>query len=208
MMRIATSAAATLLAMLTALPATAQNVWPTEFAILGENLYIRGDLTSATPDQFEDVIDKAPQVGRIVQCEMPGSVDLDAMMIMAYRVRELGLETYLTANSEIASGAVDLFLSGAKRTMEIGARIGIHAWSNGRFEATDYPETSNQHASNRTFVEAMLGSEAFYWFTIRASGFDDVHWMSNAEIKKYLDLSEPPLRRSGPYDCDKAFAYQ
>ena len=41
--------------------------------------------------------------------------------------------------------AVDLFLSGKIRTMVQGAKIGVHAWSDGSSSANDYPNNHTEH---------------------------------------------------------------
>ena len=107
------------------------------------------------------------------------------MIQLAYRVREIGLNTHLTKSSEIHSGGVDLFLAGVERTMERGATIGVHSWSDGERDARDYPKNAPEHEQNRLYIQRMLGSDAFYWFTIYAASADDIHVMTDAEIEKY-----------------------
>jgi hypothetical protein len=84
------------------------------------------------------------------------------MIKLGYRVRELGLDTHLTADSWIESGAVDVFAAGVQRPMEQGAKLGVHSWTDGTLDAKDYPRDSPEHEKNRAFIEAMLGSDAFF----------------------------------------------
>jgi len=165
--------------------ATLNQVQTTEFRVEGTRLYMQGEINSKTLRQFEEVYAAHPQITTLVELEVPGSLDDDTMIALAYRVRELGLNTHLTANSQIYSGGVDLFLAGVRRSMEPGAKIGVHSWSDGRREAKDYPKTAPEHEQNRRYVERMLGDDAFYWFTIYAAPADGIHLMSEAEIQKY-----------------------
>ena len=157
----------------------------TEFRVEGSRLYMQGEINSKTLKQFEDVYAEHPNIRTLVELDVPGSLDDDTMIKLAYRVRELDLNTHLESASVIQSGGVDLFLAGVHRTMEPGAKIGVHSWSDGFREAKDYPREAPQHEQNRLYIERMLGDDAFYWFTIHAAPADSVHFMSNAEIRKY-----------------------
>lgn len=186
-MRAASFAAiATLMTGCETLAVAALNqVTTTEFRVEGQLLFMQGDINSKTLGQFEEVITANPEITTLVELTVPGSLDDDTMIALAYRVRELGLNTHLTASSEIYSGGVDLFLAGVERTMESGAMIGVHSWSDGIREAKDYPRDSPEHEQNRLYIERMLGDDAFYWFTIYAAPADDIYLMTDAEIGQY-----------------------
>jgi beta-lactamase class D len=172
----------------------------TRFTVEGETLYMSGEINSKTDEQFAAVIAANPQITTIVECDVPGSLDDDTMIPLSYQVRALGLNTHLTGNSEIASGGVDFFLAGVERTMEAGARIGVHSWSDGSRDAKDYPRDSPEHEANREYVADMLGDDAFYWFTIYAAPADDIYWMRPDEVAEYGMLTVPVMRDS-TYDC-------
>jgi len=170
---------------------TVLNLVPTtEFRVQGHDLLMRGDINAKTLDQFEAVIAANPGITRLVELDVPGSLDDDTMIALAYRVRELGLDTHLTATSEIYSGGVDLFLAGDRRSMEEGAVIGVHSWSDGFREAADFPRDAPEHEQNRKYVEDMLGQDDFYWFTIAAAPADGIHVMSAEEIARYGLLND------------------
>ena len=109
----------------------------------------------------------------------------------AYFVREQGLNTRLLSHSAIDSGGVDLFLAGVERTMESGAHIGVHSWSDGFKDAADFPKDAPEHEQNRKYIEEMLGDDAFYWFTIYAAPAADIYAMTEAEIEQYGLLTQP-----------------
>ncbi|WP_120635974.1 alpha/beta hydrolase [Ruegeria sp. EL01] len=182
--------AAILMAGCTQMSVLAWNQVPmTEFHVDGTRLYMQGAINSKTLKQFEDVYAKHPNIKTLVELDVPGSLDDDTMIALAYRVRELGLNTHLEASSLIQSGGVDLFLAGVRRTMAPGAQIGVHSWSDGSRDAKDYPRDAPEHEQNRLYIERMLGDDSFYWFTIYAAPADDIHFMSSTEIKKYGLLS-------------------
>lgn len=163
----------------------------TVFTVNGSKLLMSGEINSQTYDQFIKVISQNPQIKVLVEGNVPGSLDDDTMIKLAYKVRALGLDTHLTSTSEIYSGGVDLYLAGVHRTMERGAVIGVHSWSDGRKEAKDYPRSSPVHEQNRKYIEDMLGRDDFYWFTIYAAPADDILIMTTEQIRKYGLLTGP-----------------
>lgn len=185
------------LALLAALPlgcAIADNaVDRTALDVQGAQLFISGEVTSRTPANFLAVLDANPQITTVVQTYMPGSLDDEAVLRMGYAVRDRGLNTHLTAQSEIYSGAVDLFLAGRTRTMERGAVIGVHAWADGFGEATSYPPDAPEHQATAAYTREMLGSDAFYWFTLQAAPSDGIHEMTEAEIARFGLLTQAVL---------------
>jgi hypothetical protein len=130
----------------------------------GEYLIMNGTINSNTPRQFEDVLSANPQIQTIVMLYCPGSSDDEANIPMARKVRARGLNTHVTAQSDIASGCVDFFLAGNVRTMEPGAAIGVHSWfdDDDNMAAIDYPRDSAEHESFSKFTKDMLGSDAFF----------------------------------------------
>ncbi|MCD4754146.1 MAG: hypothetical protein K8R40_13835 [Anaerolineaceae bacterium] len=165
----------------------------TKFEVKGNEVSMNGDINSKTYDQFVELLERNPQVDTLVEEIVPGSVDDETMIKLAYFVREKGLNTKLLSYSEIDSGGVDLFLAGVERTMEDGAHIGVHSWSGGFKEAKDYPEDAPEHEANRKYVEDMLGKDDFYWFTIYAASAKDIHEMTQEEIEKYELLTKPVM---------------
>lgn len=163
----------------------------TSFEVRDGELWMNGEINSKTLDQFNEVIAEYPSIHTLVEETVPGSLDDDTMIALAYEVRRLGLNTRLISTSSIDSGGVDLFLAGVERTMEDGAHIGVHSWSDGLKDAADYPRDAPEHEANRAYVEDMLGSDEFYWFTIYAAPADGIYEMTNDEIITYGLLTAP-----------------
>lgn len=150
-------------------------------------LLMQGTINSDTPDQLNAILRAEPQIQTIVLLQCLGSSDDEANFPMARGVRERGLNTHLTAESEIYSGCVDFFLAGYARTMEPGARIGVHSWydDDDEMDGVDYPRDAPDHELNRRYVEDMLGTDAFYWFTLEAAPADGMHYMTYDEIARF-----------------------
>lgn len=162
----------------------------TETKVKGDKLYLMGIINSKSYAQLKAVISNNPQVKTLVLTVMPGSIDDETNLQMCHYVRQQGLSTYLRSDSVIASGAVDLFMSGVEREMESGAKLGVHSWGDGFKEALDYPRSALEHKPYRDFYLAMVGSEDFYWYTLEAAKADDIHWMSEEEIFTYPVLTQ------------------
>lgn len=168
-------------------------VQTTRFDLQGRDVLVSGTLNARTLDQFSAFISEHPEAERLVLLDMPGSVDDETNLKFGHLVRDLGLDTHVTAASEIYSGAVDIFLAGTERTMEAGAVLGVHAWV-GEKPAGAYPRSHPEHAPYVAYTTRMLGSDDFYWFTIQAAPASEIHEMTEAEVKRYGLLTQPVLR--------------
>ncbi len=153
------------------------------------DLVINGVITTNTPYHFDNIIKDNPDAKLLIMMNCPGSDDDDANLLASRKIRQAGLNIHLTSTTEIASGAVDMFIAGVKRTMEEGAKLGVHSWSDGQNEATDFPVGHAQHQPYIDYYKEMGFSqqkaEAFYYFTINAANADNIHWMTQAEIDQY-----------------------
>ena len=87
----------------------------TTMEVRGAQLFVAGEITSRTPANFETVLAANPQITTVVLTRMSGALDDAAVIRMGYLLRGKGLDTALTPESEIYSGAVDLFLAGNRR---------------------------------------------------------------------------------------------
>lgn len=157
----------------------------TELSVQGDRLYVMGELNSQSFDQVRSRLEENPSVTTLVFTAMPGSLDDETTFRMGRWLRKQGLNTHLTARSVIASGAVDLYLSGVERTMERGAQLGVHSWSDGSKEAADFPRDHKAHDLNKSYLVDLGIPEDFYWFTIYQAPADEIYWMSEREIIKF-----------------------
>ena len=153
------------------------------------NLVMNGTSVTNTPYHFDNIIKDHPTAKLLTMQDCPGSEDDEANLLASRKIRNAGLNIHVTATSELASGAVDMYLAGVKRTMEPGAKFGVHSWSDGDNEATDFPKGHANHLPYITYFKDMGMSqqmaEDFYYFTIYAAPADGIHWMTQAELDKY-----------------------
>lgn len=156
---------------------------------------MKGEIKSSTLGDFKHMLEGHPNIKIIKMVEVPGSNDDETNFKVGKLLREKGINTHIVDKGMIASGGVDFFLAGVKRTKEGTVKLGVHSWSDsdGK-QAIDFPESSSEHRPNIQYYED-LGyskewSKDFYFFTIKAAKAEDVHWMTEEEIEKYKMFTE------------------
>ena len=159
--------------------------------VVGNTAYGNGGTDSNSLRYSMEVLADNPQVSRLVLQNMPGTSDSMTNLRFAEFLRKEGISTHLEARSVIASGAVDLFIAGETRTMECGARIGVHSW---RTAPGQSPESLGKDPfahEHESFLRKMGIDPAFYAFTRAAAAPNDIHYMTMDEINKFELLSKP-----------------
>lgn len=163
------------------------------FDVEGDTAYGYGTTYSSSLSDFQSFLRKNPDVKTLVLKDMPGTVDSQTNISIARLIRREGLSTHLERDSEIASGAVDLFIAGKERTMECGARIGVHSWSISNEGAMI--ETPAIHPRNlgvdrfqrfhERFLIDMGVDPAFYVFTRDSAAPDQIYVLKEDEIERF-----------------------
>lgn len=163
------------------------------FTVQDDNttVHMNGEIDSNIGNSFNQLRAAFPDAKRIVMLDCPGSSDDEANLQVSKQMHDLGYGFHLTATSEIASGAVDMYVGGIKRTREAGSRIGVHSWGSepGEPIATSYPEGHEVHLPYINYYVSVgftqQQAEAFYYFTINSAPAEGIHWMTDAEIETY-----------------------
>jgi hypothetical protein len=162
----------------------------TTFDLDSNRAIVRGVLGSHTFDQVTYLIGAHPEIDTLVLQDVPGSVNDEVNMETGRLVREAGYTTIVPSDGEAASGGVDLFTAGVVRIVEPGGRLGIHSWCcgpNGE-TAAELDRDDPAHDAQLAYFTEMLGPDTgpeFYFATLQAAPFDDVHYMTAAEIARY-----------------------
>ncbi len=161
--------------------------------IRGDFLFLKGVINSDTYADVIDMLAAHPNIQSLVLTDVPGSADDEANLALGRVVRKAGLITYLPAEGLVASGGTDLFLSGAKRVMGRGARVGVHSWGDDDITGNDLPRDDPEHERYLSYYREIGIPEQFYWFTLEAAPADDIHWMTEAELAKHAVYTLPPV---------------
>ncbi len=166
------------------------------FNVLEDNVTVEmdGDITTASLNDFKNLLAQYPDIKliNIVNCD--GSLDDEANLTLSKIVHDKAINTHVLDNGVIASGGVDFFLSGAKRTIGKNVKIGVHAWSGENEVATDFPKGHKNHLPYINYYKSIgftqKEAEDFYYFTIYSAPAKDVHYMTEEEINKYKVITK------------------
>lgn len=160
------------------------------FEVDGTLAHMRGTLGPTTPARVMQLVCMHPQVQTIVMHDVPGSLDDESNLRAARLVRRHELKTVVPEGGVIASGGVDFFLSGAQRYAARGGRFGIHSWAGELEQAIDLPRDHEAHQMFLEYYSAIGIAEEFYWRTLEAAPPEDIHWMTEEELKRYDVLTQ------------------
>lgn len=154
-----------------------------------------GVIGNTTPAVVQNLINNYSKVTTIVMHLVPGSMDDHSNLTASKALKNKGYKMYLPSTnafsqkSLIASGGVDMFLSGEVRVIDLAAEVGVHSWSDGTNDASDFPVGHPYHQPYIDYYKQMGFSEedakAFYYFTINAAPASGIHNMTEAELEKY-----------------------
>ncbi|MBC8464684.1 MAG: alpha/beta hydrolase [Bacteroidetes bacterium] len=161
-----------------------------QFVVNGNIATVNGVLGKIAHKRFEKMLATHPEVNTLVLENVPGSMNDEYNVQTCELLHNKGFSTKAMSYSEIASGGVDLLISGTNRIIETGAKIGVHSWSSGDKEGIEYPASSKEHQLFYDLFETIGMDTAFYWFTLRAAPADSIHWMTEDEIALYQLSSE------------------
>ena len=153
---------------------------------------LSGITDSRSPQAFEAMLRQFPGITVLEMSRCLGTVDDQANLRLGRMIRARGITTYVPQRGFVGSGAVELFLAGARRFADSSASFGVHSWrdESGR-EPDDYDPNSMQ---NRTYIEyyrAMGLSERdahnFYAMT-NSVPFSRARYLSAAEMQGWINL--------------------
>jgi len=149
--------------------------------------YLDGDSGTITYQQIEDLINNHPEVKTIIFGTISGSVNDAVNMYIGELIREVGITTKVLSNSEIASGRVDLFCAEKNRIITKSAKLGVHSWADMDYTAKDLPLDHPAHQYQIAYFKMCLEDkgEGFYFYTLDAAPADNIHWMSDDELKEW-----------------------
>ena len=117
------------------------------FTVLNDNTTIKMDgvIKSRSLKDLQHLIKNFPNVSLIKIVNCGGSMDDEINLQLSTLVNRNALNTHLLDNAEIASGGVDFFLAGTKRTRGQNTKIGVHSWGTDKIKATDFTKGHLYH---------------------------------------------------------------
>lgn len=187
---VATHAAASFRA-----PAPARSAYG-PFVVLDASRAALVDATDErTPDAFSAMMRDHPGIVLLEMRDCPGTYDDRANLRLGRMIHARGIATHVPGNGWVASGAVELFLAGSRRSLDPGARFAVHSWEdeNGR-GPWDYAPDAPKNRAYLDYYRAMGMNEgeakAFYAMT-NSVPFERPRFLSAGEMARWVKLEVP-----------------
>lgn len=158
-----------------------------------------GATDSRSPDHFVAMLRDFPRLTALDMIECPGTYDDRANLEAGRLIRAAGLVTRVPDGGSVRSGAVELFVAGARREAADDAEFAVHAWRDDEgLEANDHASTSPEHRKYLAYYREMGMSapqaEAFYAMT-NSVPHAQALWLTGAQMRDWVavELSLPTL---------------
>jgi len=153
----------------------------------GNRAALVGITDHRSPQAFSAMLRDHPGLATLDLIECPGTFDDLANLELGRLIRNAGLATHVPDKGSVRSGAVELFLAGARRSIDDGARFAVHAWEDDSgMEATDYaldaPESRRYLSYYREMGMSEQQARAFYAMT-NSVPFESALWLSAGEMR-------------------------
>lgn len=160
----------------------------------GTHAALVGITDSHSPAQFAAMLRDYPQLATIDMVECPGTFDDIANLQLGRMIRQAGIETHVPKGGSVRSGAVELFIAGAQRRIEDGARFAVHAWEDDTgHQAGDYALTAPENAKYLDFYRDMGMSadeaKAFYAMT-NSVPFESARWLNSQQMRGWVPTEQ------------------
>ncbi|WP_395328808.1 alpha/beta hydrolase [Novosphingobium sp. BL-8H] len=147
---------------------------------------------SRSPAQFAALLHDWPAIAEIEMIECPGTEDDLANLRLGRMIRARGIATHVPDGGSVRSGAVELFLAGARRYADAGAEFAVHSWiDDSGHEADDYSADSPENRRYLDYYRQMgmdaQEARAFYDMT-NSVPFESALWFGTAEMARWVRL--------------------
>ena len=170
-----------------------------------------GTTNAATPGQFAALLNAYPGLRTLDLVEAPGTENDRANLEVGRMIREAGLTTRVPAGGSVRSGAVELFLAGARREVEDGARFAVHSWRDNRGrEARDFAAGAPEHRYYLDYYREMgmsdAGARSFYTMTNSVPNAR-AKWLDAKDMRGWLARTIETAANDNAPDAAPRIAY-
>lgn len=157
------------------------------FRVLDSGRAALVDVTdAASPAAFAAMVRDYPGIAVLELVECPGTDDDRANLRLGRMIRARGIATHVPAGGSVRSGAVELYLAGARRSADPAAEFAVHAWADDEGRGPeDYAPDS---LANRSYIDyyremGMDAGQALAFYAMTNSvPHDGARWLSAAEM--------------------------
>jgi len=165
------------------------------FRVLDETRAALVDVTGErTPAEFTAMLRDHPAIGVIEMFDCPGTEDDRANLRLGRMIHARGIATHVPEGGSVRSGAVELFLAGARRSAEPGAEFAVHAWMDqDGLEPGDYAADAPENRAYLDYYRAMgmsAGEAAAFYAMTNSVPNADARWLSAGELRQWVRLDD------------------
>jgi hypothetical protein len=156
----------------------------------GQRAAITGSTDGTSPAQFDAMMRDFPGLRTLEMIEAPGTSNDIANLAIGRRIRAHGLATHVPSNGSVRSGAVELFLAGAERSVDEGAWFAVHSWIDNHGREPD--DFAPDHPANRLYLDYYMEmgmteerARAFYAMTNSVPHLS-AKWLRADDMKAWI----------------------
>lgn len=155
-----------------------------------------GVTDAGTPAAFSAMVRDYPGIATLEMVDCPGTEDDRANLRLGRLIRAQGVATHVPANGWVASGAVELFLAGTRRSAEPSARFAVHSWEDDTGRGPqDYSPDAPKNRAYLDYYRTMGMSDgearSFYAMT-NSVPFSRPRSLTTADIARWTRLAPSP----------------
>jgi hypothetical protein len=151
---------------------------------------LTGATDEASPALFAAMMRDYPGLTTLDLVNCPGTYDDRANLQLARMIRSEGIATHVPAGGSVRSGAVELFIAGASRKIDDGARFAVHAWlDEDGMQATDYAANDAENRKYLAFYRdmGMSANEAAAFYAMTNSvPHESPRWLNADEMRGWV----------------------
>jgi len=169
------------------------------FRVLDDRRAALVDATdAASPGAFAAMLRDHPALATLEMVECPGTDDDVANLQLGRMIRAAGIATHVPRGGSVRSGAVELFLAGARRAIDDGAEFAVHSWrDDGGHEARDFAAEAPENRAYLVYYREMgmtaEAARAFYDMTNSVPNAD-ARWLSAQDMRGWIREAAPAAR--------------
>lgn len=151
------------------------------------------DMTDGqSPAQFAAMLRAFPGIAVLEMVDCPGTEEDRANLRLGRMIRARGIATHVPRGGSVRSGAVELFLAGARRVAEPGAEFAVHAWADdsGR-EPGDYPADAPENRAYLDYYREMglsAGEASAFYAMTNSVPNADARWLTAADMGRWVRM--------------------
>jgi hypothetical protein len=139
-----------------------------QFRVDGDALHVSGQLTLASTERLDRLLEEHRGLTTLRLGEILAESDATSLLQKGLLIRGAGLSTEVADGVTLTGDAVYLFLAGTQRRLGAGAALVATDWQSRVGPASLLPREHPAHQERLDYVQRMLGSGDFYWYTLEA----------------------------------------